>query len=346
MEKIYKLLMNDDPKTYVIAEVSQNHEGSLGQAHAFIDAVSRTGADAIKFQTHIAEEESSHNEPFRVKFSYEDSTRFDYWKRMEFTESGWKGLYEHARDLGLDFLSSPFSIKALEMLDKIGIPAWKFGSGEVFNDILLDKALATGKPIILSTGMSKFEEIDKQVSKIKANGNPFLLMQCTTEYPTSPETVGLNLVNEYKERYSCMTGLSDHSGTIYPSLAAATLGAKAVEVHVTLSKYMFGPDIKSSIDIEQLTTLVEGIHFINKMNHNPIDKSVRDSEKEKLKEIFSKGIYAVKNIKEGSSISENDIALKKPCTGIPSSEYYNILGKKVKHEILKDEVIRWEDINI
>ena len=134
IEKIWK---GNEP--YIIAEVSQNHDGSLGQAHAFIDAVAITGADAIKFQTHIAEAESTIYEPFRVKFSYEDDTRYDYWKRMEFTESQWKELYEHARNKGLDFLSSPFSVEALEMLDRIGVEAWKFGAGEVFNNILFNK---------------------------------------------------------------------------------------------------------------------------------------------------------------------------------------------------------------
>ena len=138
---------------YIVAEVSQNHDGSLGMAHAFIDAIAKTGADAVKFQTHIASEESTVHEPFRVKFSYCDDTRYDYWKRMEFTKEQWKGLYDHASALGLDFLSSPFSVKALRMLEDIGISAWKFGSGEVFNTVLLHEAIKTGKPILLSTGL-------------------------------------------------------------------------------------------------------------------------------------------------------------------------------------------------
>ena len=157
----------DDNKPYIIAEVSQNHDGSLGQAHAFIDAVASTGADAIKFQTHYAEEESTIYEPFRVNFSYEDATRYDYWKRMEFSENQWKGLYEHAVSVGLDFLSSPFSEKALDILDRIGVPAWKFGAGEVFNEKLLHKAILTNKPIMISTGLSTLDDISEQIKKIK-----------------------------------------------------------------------------------------------------------------------------------------------------------------------------------
>ena len=136
---------------YVIAEVSQNHDGSLGQAHAFIDAAAQTGVDAIKFQTHIAEAESTPDEPFRVPFSYEDKTRYDYWKRMEFTPEQWRGLYRHAQQSGLDFLSSAFSVEAFEMLQSIGIPAWKLGSGEVFNKYLFTRMAQTKKPMILSS---------------------------------------------------------------------------------------------------------------------------------------------------------------------------------------------------
>ena len=133
---------------YIIAEISQNHDGSLGQAHAFIDAVAGTGVDAIKFQTHIAEAESTPEEPFRVKFSYEDKTRYDYWKRMEFTPAQWERLQGHAQEAGLDFLSSVFSVEAFEMLESIGMPAWKLGSGEVYNKYLVEKMVKTGKPIL------------------------------------------------------------------------------------------------------------------------------------------------------------------------------------------------------
>ena len=205
-------------KVYIIAEISQNHDGSLGQAHAFVDAVAGTGVDAIKFQTHIAEAESTPEEPFRVKFSYEDQTRYDYWKRMEFTYEQWEGLHRHAWEAGLDFLSSVFSVEAFEMMQSIGMPAWKLGSGEVFNNCLVEKMVKTGKPILLSTGLSAYEDIDHQVEMVKSN--PYAVMQCTTAYPCPPEKIGLNLISEMRHRYRCPIGLSDHSGTIFPSLAA------------------------------------------------------------------------------------------------------------------------------
>src|SRR2546421_10259699 len=138
----------------IIGEVARTTAGSLGLAHAFVDAIANAGADAVKFQTHIASAESTPSEPFRVKFSRQDKTRYDYWKRMEFTEEGWRGLAEHARERGVLFLSSPFSIEAVDLLERIGMPLWKIASGETSNSALLDRIIATGRPVLLSTGMS------------------------------------------------------------------------------------------------------------------------------------------------------------------------------------------------
>ena len=331
---------------YVVAEVSQNHDGSLGQAHAFIDAVAKTGADAIKFQTHIAAEESTLSEPFRVNFSYCDKTRYDYWKRMEFSEEQWRGLFDHAREKGLDFLSSPFSAAALELLDRIGVPAWKFGAGEVFNEVLLKKAIKTGKPIILSTGLSTIEDIDSQVEMVKRAGNPLLLMQCTTAYPSQAEEIPVKLIQVFRERYGCPVGISDHSATIYPSLAAISLGARAAEVHVTMSREMFGPDVKASVTMEELREIVEGAKFIEKMLSASESKDKLSDAQKELRKIFSKSIYAKRNLRTGDVLDENALAIKKPFVehGIDVSDYDKVLGKRIAVDIVADKAIRWEDI--
>src|SRR5581483_6447391 len=215
----------------IVAEVAQAHDGSLGMAHAFIDAVARAGVDAVKFQTHLAACESSPSEPWRVKFSFQDATRYDYWKRMEFTEPQWLGLKEHAEDKGLKFLSSAFSIEAVEMLKRVGVAAWKIASGEFNNTQLLDAMLETGLPILLSTGMSRLSEIETAVRRIRDRGSYVTVMQCTSEYPCGPEKVGLNMLQVFRRRFACGVGLSDHSGTIFPGLAAATIGIDALEVH-------------------------------------------------------------------------------------------------------------------
>ena len=216
----------------IIGEVALTHDGSLGLAHAFVDAIANSGADAVKFQTHIAAAESTPSEPFRVTFSRQDETRYDYWKRMEFTEEQWRGLADHARQRGMLFLSSPFSVQAVELLDRIGMPIWKIASGETSNTMLLDRILGTRKPVLLSTGMSPIEEIDAAVARVRARDVDVGVFQCTTAYPCPAEKVGLNLIPFYRERYGCWVGLSDHSATIYPGLAGAALGMDMLEVHV------------------------------------------------------------------------------------------------------------------
>ncbi|MDO8753626.1 MAG: N-acetylneuraminate synthase family protein, partial [Anaerolineales bacterium] len=218
----------DPTRCMIVGEVAQSHDGSLGTAHAFIDAIARAGADAVKFQTHIASAESTPQEPWRVKFSKQDASRYDYWKRMGFTPEQWQGLADHAREKGLIFLSSPFSIEAVDLLENIGMPAWKVASGEVSNKQLMNRMLQTGKPILLSSGMSTLDEIDDAVAFIRRKDVEYAVLQCSTAYPCSPEKIGLNLIPQLRERYGCAVGLSDHSGTIYPGLAAVTLGIEVL----------------------------------------------------------------------------------------------------------------------
>ena len=194
-------------RSFVIGEVAQAHDGSLGMAHAFIDAIAATGADAVKFQTHIADAESTPAEPWRVKFSPREETRFDYWKRMEFSESEWAGLRRHADAAGLYFLSSPFSAEAVGLLERIGVAAWKIASGELTNPLVIEPIAALGQPVIISTGMSYVDEIDQAVDQLKAKGVPLAVLQCTSAYPCPPERVGLNLIPQLKARYDCPVGL-------------------------------------------------------------------------------------------------------------------------------------------
>jgi N,N'-diacetyllegionaminate synthase len=172
-----KYIYNDN--VFIIAEIAQAHDGSLGILHSYIDAVSDTGADAIKFQVHIAEAESSEFEPFRVNFSYIDKTRYDYWKRMEFSLTQWQEIKEHCEKRNLEFICSPFSLAAVDLLEQIEIKKYKIGSGEVSNLLMLEKIAKTNKDIILSSGMSSFQDLDNTVNFIKSFGNKLAILQCT-----------------------------------------------------------------------------------------------------------------------------------------------------------------------
>jgi len=264
--------IGSESPTFIIAEIAQAHDGSLGTAHAYVDAVAEAGADAVKFQTHIANEESTLDEPFRVKFSFQDNTRYDYWKRMEFTEDQWKDLSKHAKDRNLIFLSSPFSVKAVNILRDIGMQAWKIGSGEVKSDDILGAMAENGAPIILSTGMSGFDEIEDCVKRIRERGLQFALLQCTSSYPTALDQVGLNVIGELRSRFNCPIGLSDHSGTLFPGLAAMAKGIDILEVHVVLDRRSFGPDVQASVTVDDLGFLVKARDAFHVMAVNPVDK--------------------------------------------------------------------------
>ncbi|KAA0268968.1 MAG: N-acetylneuraminate synthase [Chloroflexi bacterium] len=329
-----------DPKRcFVIGEVAQSHDGSLGMAHAFIDAIAKAGADAVKFQTHIAAAESTAAEPWRVKFSKQDASRYDYWKRMEFTPEGWQGLADHAREKGLLFLSSPFSIEAVELLEKIGMPAWKVASGEIGNKTLLDRMLETGKPILLSTGMSNFKEIDDAIAYIRQRNVEHAVMQCSTAYPCPPEKIGLNLIPELRERYKCAVGLSDHSGTIYPGLAAVMLGIEILEVHVAFSREMFGPDVPASVTTRELSQLVEGVRFIERMRASPVGKDDFAEEVLPLRKLFTKSIVAGMELSKGTILEERHLRLKKPGSGLPGERMNDLIGKTLLRDVKVDEQI-------
>ena len=331
--KIGDAVVGEGAPVMIVGEVAQAHDGSLGTAHAFIDAIADSGAQAVKFQTHIAAAESSPQEPFRVKFSKQDATRYDYWKRMEFTSEGWTGLAEHAHERGLIFLSSPFSVEAVDLLEKIGMPAWKIASGETGNPLLLERIYRTGKPIILSTGMSAWEEIDRLVADIQSRNLPLLVMQCSSRYPAPPETTGLNLLAEMRRRYETPVGLSDHSGKPYASLAAVTLGASMIEVHVTLSRQMFGPDVPASLTPDELGHLVQGTQFIQTALLHPVDKDANAAEMKEMRSIFSESLVAKVDLKAGHAISKADLTARKPGTGIAASRLEEIVGKHLKRDV-------------
>ena len=330
---------------FIIAEIGQAHEGSLGILHSYIDAVATTGVDAIKFQTHIAEAESSAHEPFRVNFSYEDATRFDYWKRMSFTPEQWHGIKQHCDQVGLEFMSSPFSLAAVDLLEEVGVKRYKIGSGEVNNFLMLEKIARTGKPIILSSGMSSFAELDQAVAFLQPFGNDLSILQCTTSYPTPPEKVGLNVITELIQRYPHATiGLSEHTGVVSTCLAASAIGARVLEFHAVFDRRMFGPDAPSSLTIDEVAELVRGVRFIETMLNNPVNKTDNRAYTE-LKGIFEKSLSVNKNLPAGHTLTRDDLEAKKPAKlGIPAAEFQKVIGGTLKRDLEKWDFLNWEDI--
>lgn len=328
----------------LVGEVAQAHDGSLAVAHAFVDAIADAGADAVKFQTHIAAAESTPSEPWRVRFSPADETRYDYWKRMEFTPAGWAGLKEHADERGLVFLSSPFSIEAVELLQALGTPAWKVASGELSNTPMLDRVLATELPVLLSTGMSPWAEVDAVVERVREAGVPFAVLQTTSAYPCEPERVGLNVLAELAKRYACPVGLSDHSGTVYAGLAAVALGASIVEVHVTLSREMPGPDVGASLTTGELKRLVEGVRFIERSLACPVDKDAVARDLAGMRDLFTRSVVVRTDLPAGTVLTEEHLAAKKPGTGIPADRLPDLVGRRLARDVEADHLIEEGDL--
>lgn len=333
-------MLSKKSSPYIIAEIGQAHEGSLGILHSYIDALASTGVDAVKFQMHIAEAESSEHEPFRVQFSLEDKTRFDYWKRMGFSLEQWKGIKQHCDEVGLDFICSPFSNLAVDWLEEIGVEQYKIGSGEVNNFLMLEKIAQTGKTVILSSGMSSYEELDNTVAFLKERNVDFSILQCTTAYPTQPEQCGLNVIQELKNRYNVPIGFSDHSAKMATCIAATALEASVLEFHVVFDRQIFGPDSKSSLTISETKDLVVAVRNIATALSNKIDKNNTEAFSS-LKQIFEKSLAVNKDLPKNHILTFDDLESKKPKGfGIAASRFQEIIGKP-----LNKDLKQWDFLN-
>lgn len=331
-------------RTFVIAEVAQAHDGSLGILHSLVDAVASSGVDAIKFQVHLADAESSALEPFRVRFSPVDATRYDYWKRLELPLAEWRQLKERCEACGVEFLATPFSNAAVDLLEEVGVNRYKVGSGDTANPLLLERIARTGKEVILSTGLGSLEELDAATAMLQARGNLYAVLQCTTRYPTAPEDVGLAWLARFRERYRCPVGLSDHSGTIYAGLGAVALGAVAIEAHVTFDRRMFGPDAKASLTVDEFTRMVEGIRFLEKARGAGLEKTF-DDDKRELRRMFGKSLAVNRDLPAGHVLSFDDLEGKKPAdAGILVGELDRVIGRTLACDKRRWEFLQQGDL--
>ena len=318
---------------FVIAEAGMNHDGSLGNAIRLAEVAAECGADAVKFQLHDAAAETTRDAPSPPYFRLE--SRWEYFERTAFTDEQWRTLKERCDAAGIEFLCSPFSIEAVGRLEGLGVRRYKIGSGEITNLALIRAAAATGKPVILSSGMSSWGELD---AAVEAAGDDVTVLQCTSAYPTPPEQVGLNLLGELRERYGRPVGLSDHTIGSYAAYAAVALGASVVEKHFTLSAEMYGPDAALGLEPDELEDLVEGIREIEAMLENPVDKDDL-APFEEMKRVFEKSVVATADIPAGAVLTRDVLAAKKPGTGIPAARLDEVVGRTARVAIAADTVL-------
>jgi len=328
-------------KALIIAEVGSVHDGSFGNAKCLIDVAAECGADAVKFQTHIAEAETLRDAPMPPYFTGEP--RYEYFQRTAFSEEQWRELKAHCQARDVEFLSSAFSVEAVDLLEKVGVERYKIPSGEVTNLPYLDYVARTGKPVLLSSGMSSWAELDEAVNTILACHDQLTVLQCTTEYPCPYEQVGLNVMLEMQERYGLPVGLSDHTLTNYAAFAAVTLGASVIEKHLTFSRRMYGSDARHSLEPDEFADLVRGVRAIETMLAAKVEKGDL-SRFTIMKETFEKSVVSLVDIPAGATITREMIGLKKPGTGIPAKCIDKVVGRQARRRIAKDTLIREEDL--
>lgn len=327
----------------VIAEIGINHEGSLKTAFEMVDAAYEAGAEIIKHQTHIVEDEMS-KEAKKVIPGNTDVSIYDVMARCALSEEDERALKEYVESKEMIFLSTPFSRAAANRLEDMGVLAYKIGSGEMNNYPLLEYIASFGKPMIVSTGMNNIESVRKAVEILERKEIPYALLHTTNLYPTPPELVRLGAMEELKREFpNAVIGLSDHTLNNNACLAATALGASILERHFTDRRDRKGPDIVCSMTPLELKKLIENSKEIFKMRGGK--KEAAKEEQVTIDFAFAT-VVSIKPIKKGEEFTKENLWVKRPGTGeILAEKYYEILGKKAARDIKNDEHLKWTDIH-
>lgn len=336
--------VGEGSKPLVLAEIGINHEGNLDVARKMVDVAHCAGAEVIKHQTHVVEDEMSHEAKSVIPGNAEVSI-YEIMKRCALNEEDEVALKNYVESLGMIFISTPFSRAAAERLERMGVLAYKIGSGECNNYPLIDHVASFGKPMIVSTGMNDIASIYKTVDIIRAHKVEYALLHCTNIYPTPPHLVRLGGMEALCEAFSdAVIGLSDHTENNNACLASIALGASIVERHFTDSKERPGPDISCSMDPAELKDLIKSGQEIALMRGG---KKERAQEEVVTSDFAFATVVSMQEIAKGEVLTAENIWVKRPGTGeISTEDYSKILGKKTLHAISADQHLKWSDIRM
>ena len=329
------------PHVQIIAEIGSVHDGSLGNAIKLVEAAATCGADAVKFQTHIASAETTRDAPAPAYFSAEN--RFSYFDRTGFDHAQWQQIVRACDELGVEFLSSPFSEQAVDLLAGLGMKSWKIPSGEVTNLPMLKKIAALQQRVLLSSGMSNWAELDAAVNVLNPGSHELIVMQCSSIYPCPPQSVGLNVLNEMQQRWHLPVGYSDHTTSAAACLAAVVTGAVVIEKHFTFSRLMYGSDAQHSMEPRQFAEMVSLVRETETMLDRHVDKD-DIAPYESMKSIFQKSLVAAIDLKAGTILESRHLAVKKPGTGVSASQYDQVLGRRLNRPVRADQLILPESL--
>lgn len=331
---------------YIIAEMSANHNGDINNAFKIIEMAKRSGADAVKLQTYTPDTITfdSKSEDFMIRGGlWDGKSLYDLYKSA-YTPWEWhKPIFEKAKSEGITIFSSPFDFTAVDLLEDLNAPAYKIASFEAVDIPLIKYVAATGKPMIISTGMADAEEIAEAVDAAKSGGcNDLVILHCVSSYPANSEDYNLRTIPDMQQRFGCLVGLSDHTISNTTAIASVVLGARVIEKHVTLDRSGGGPDDSFSLEEPELEALCrsskEAFYALGEINYG-----LKSDEKASVK--FRRSLYIVKDIKEGEVLDMENIRSIRPGYGISPKHLYDILGKKVNKKISAGTPFNWELID-
>jgi len=337
-----KKIGNQEP-CYIIAEIGINHNGKLDLAKQLIDAAVSSGANAVKFQKRFLNQLYKNellNDPNLESQGFE--ILVGVLKEVEFGEDEYRQIIEYCKEKNITFLCTPWDAESVDFLEKFNVPAYKIASADMTNFPLLKYVCSKNKPMIISSGMSEMNEIEKTVEFLKNQQANFILLHCNSTYPSPIDLLNLELIPVLSEKFQVPIGYSGHEPDIIPTLTASNLGAVLVERHITLDRTMEGIDQSASLEPQEFSTLVKYIRDSEKAKGKPIKRMTRGEILQR--EVLGKSLVCKTNIQKNEEFSEKNIDVKGPAKGLSPQYYYDLLGKKSKRQIKKGDYIQTDDL--
>jgi sialic acid synthase SpsE len=330
--------IGNDCRPVTIAEAAVEHLGSVKVAMRMIDSAKEVGADFVKFQLHLPKNEMV---PDVIKFW--GGSLDEILENYNLSINDHKILMDYCKEIGIEYLCTPFCPDAVDVLDDLEVKGFKTGSGEMLNLPMMKKIVDTGKPVIVSTGMSTIEEIESLVNYLKKAKSEFMILNCTSIYPAPYDSINLNLIPFYRDKFDVLVGHSDHTPDIWTSLGAVALGANVIEKHFTLNRILNGPDSKVSLEPKEFKLMVDSIGKI--YASLGIEKKIHSKENQ-VRDWAHHSVVAMEDIRINTIVTKNMVSVKRPGWGIPARNLEDVIGKKTVKNLKKDSILQWSDFSV
>ena len=331
---------------YIIAEAGVNHNGNIHTALQMIDAAKACGCDCVKFQTFKTEAlvtKTAKKAAYQVENTRNQDSQYNMLKNLELSYDDFAILKEHCDKVGIDFMSTPFDRESVDVLERLGVQAYKLSSGDITNKPLLEYVADKHKPVILSTGMCTMEEVKDAVEWIEAKKNhQITLLHCTSNYPTPYDEVNMKAMLTLKDSFPYAIGYLDHTKGIIMPIMSVAMGATVLEKHFTLDKQMDGPDHKASLDVQELEDMVAAVRNVEAAKGDGIKQPT--ASEMSTREVARKSVVVNKTLKKGIILEEEDLSVKRPGTGVAPKYIQEFTGKVLLRDIEEDTLINWDDV--